>query len=56
MFRSEQYILSFQSKNGNARILITIVAFGMEVNCKGLNYVIHYGQKDDKLWARKGTP
>jgi len=49
----KEYILSsFQSKDGNGRVLIVTVAFGMGVDCKGLNYVIHYG---DNIQKRKTT-
>jgi superfamily II DNA helicase RecQ len=41
---NKQNILeSFQSENGTIRLLIATIAFGMGVDCKGVNRVIHFG-------------
>lgn len=34
---------SFSKENGTVRVLFATTAFGMGVDCKGLNLVIHYG-------------
>ena len=40
----KNYILdSFSKHDGKIRFLIATVAFGMGVDCKGLNYIFHYG-------------
>jgi len=40
---TEHILSSFKSMDGNVRVLIATVAFGMGVDCKGLHYVIHFG-------------
>ena len=39
----ERILLSFQLITGTIRLLIATIAFGMGVDCKGVNRVIHYG-------------
>ena len=40
----KNYILQdFVSENSKIRILISTIAFGMGVDCKGLNLIIHFG-------------
>lgn len=34
---------SFQQEHGSVRLLIATIAFGMGINCKGVQRVIHYG-------------
>ena len=34
---------SFGDENGSVRLLLATIAFGMGVNCKGLNKVVHFG-------------
>ena len=36
-------LASFGDPNGSVRVLIATIAFGMGVDCKGLNNIIHYG-------------
>ncbi|XP_020906327.1 probable Werner syndrome ATP-dependent helicase homolog 1 [Exaiptasia diaphana] len=36
-------ISSFQSEKGTVRLLVATIAFGMDVDCKGVCRVIHYG-------------
>ena len=39
----EHIINSFSNSDGHVRILIATIAFGMGVDCKGLNTVVHFG-------------
>ena len=39
----ERILFSFQSITGIIRLLIATIVFGMGVDCKGVNRVIHYG-------------
>ena len=34
---------SFSNPNGSVRVLIASIAFGMGVDCKGLNNIVHFG-------------
>ncbi len=38
---------SFSKENGTVRVLFATTAFGMGVDCKGLNLVVHYGPPND---------
>ena len=39
-------IESFQHENGTIRVLVTTIAFGMEIDCKAVHRVIHYGHQN----------
>ena len=39
----EHILDSFKTSNGSVRVLLATIAFGMGVDCVGLNTVIHFG-------------